>query len=38
MAGHAFVQNLHCGHYELATDKPVAQRVATASTELFMAI
>ena len=38
IAGHAFVQNLRRGHYELATDAPAAQRVAEAFTELARAI
>jgi transposase-like protein len=38
IAGHAFMQNLRRGHYELATDTPVAERVAVAFTELSMAI
>jgi transposase-like protein len=38
IAGHAFMQNLRRGHYELATDAPVAERVAAAFTELSMAI
>ena len=28
-AGHAFVQNLRCGHYELATDVPARHRIRT---------
>ncbi len=36
--GHAFVQNLRRGHYELATDAPPRLRVATAFTELAPAI
>ncbi len=38
IAGHAFMQNLRRGHYELATDVPVADRVAVAFTELSKAI
>ena len=38
IAGHAFVQNLRHGHYELGLDAPPAQRVAAAFTELAMAI
>ena len=38
IAGHAFMQNLRRGHYELATDMPRAERIATAFTELSMAI
>jgi len=37
-AGHAFVQNLRRGHYELAVDEPVLLRVATAFAELATAI
>jgi hypothetical protein len=37
-AGHAFVQNLRRGHYELATDVPPAPRLATAFTELALAM
>ena len=36
--GHAFVQNLRRGHYELATDTPPRLRLATAFTELAVAI
>ena len=36
--GHAFVQNLRRGHYELATEAAVLDRVATAFTELAVAI
>jgi transposase-like protein len=38
IAGHAFMQNLRRGHYELAIDAPPASRVATAFTELARAI
>jgi hypothetical protein len=38
IAGHAFMQNLRRGHYELAADAPPARRVAVAFTELSMAI
>jgi transposase-like protein len=38
IAGHAFLQNLRRGHYELAIDAPPALRVATAFTELAQAI
>ena len=37
-AGHAFVQNLRRGHYELATDVPPPLRLATAFTELALAM
>jgi len=36
--GHAFVQNLRRGHYELALDASPALRLATAFTELAQAI
>jgi hypothetical protein len=38
IAGHAFVQNLRRGHYELAVDEPTNRRVAVAFDELVMAI
>jgi transposase, IS6 family len=38
IAGHAFVQNLRCGHYELAVEKPANRRLAIAFDELTMAI
>jgi transposase-like protein len=37
-AGHAFVQNLRRGHYELAVDDPIQLRVASAFAELAEAI
>jgi transposase-like protein len=37
-AGHAFVQNLRRGHYELGIEVPANQRVAAAFTELAAAI
>jgi transposase-like protein len=37
-AGHAFVQNLHRGHYETAADEPAGRRLALAFTELAKAI
>ncbi len=36
--GHAFIQNLRRGHYELATDATARDRVAVAFTELALAI
>jgi transposase, IS6 family len=36
VAGHAFVQNLRRGHYELGVDAPRAVRVATAFGELAL--
>ncbi|GAA1817992.1 DDE-type integrase/transposase/recombinase [Planosporangium flavigriseum] len=38
IAGHAFMQNLHRGHYELAVDAPPILRVAAAFTEIAQAI
>jgi transposase-like protein len=38
IAGHAFVQNIRRGHYELAVDQPVVLRVAAAFTELARAV
>jgi hypothetical protein len=38
IAGHAFVQNLRRGHYELAVEKPTNRRVAVAFDELVLAI
>jgi transposase, IS6 family len=35
---HGFVQNLRRGHYELAVEQPVSQRVAVAFDELALAI
>jgi hypothetical protein len=37
-AGHAFMQNVRRGHYELATEIPPRLRVATAFTELARAM
>jgi transposase, IS6 family len=37
-AGHAFVQNLRRGPYELGTEEPPTLRVMAAFTELVMAI
>jgi transposase-like protein len=37
-AGHAFVQNLRRGHYELATEAPPPLRLVTAFTELAQAM
>jgi IS6 family transposase len=36
--GHAFVQNLHRGHYELALDLDMNHRIPTVFTELALAI
>jgi transposase, IS6 family len=38
IAGHAFIQNLRRGHYELTVDIPTAHRVAAAFTGLAQAI
>jgi transposase-like protein len=38
IAGHAFVQNLRRGHYELAVEEPVTRRVGVAFDELALAI
>jgi transposase-like protein len=38
ITGHAFMQNLRRGHYELGIDAPPALRVAAAFTELAQAI
>ena len=37
-AGHAFIQNLRRGQYELGTDATTLDRVAVAFTELALAI
>jgi transposase, IS6 family len=38
IAGHALVQDIRRGHYELAVDQPVQLRVAVAFDELATAI
>jgi hypothetical protein len=38
IAGHAFVQNVRRGHYELAVEAPVTLRLAVAFDELALAI
>jgi len=38
IAGHAFVQNVRRGHYELAIEEPVNRRAAVAFEELALAI
>ena len=38
IAGHAFIQNIRRGHYELAADSPLKLRVATAVDELTQAV
>ena len=37
-AGHAFVQNLRRGHYELATEAPAQLRLAEAFSELPLSV
>jgi IS6 family transposase len=37
-AGHAFVQNLRRGHYEIAVDQPGRHRLLAAFDELMLAI
>jgi hypothetical protein len=37
-AGHAFVQNLRRGHYELVVDHPASVRVRAAFEELAQSI
>ena len=36
--GHAFVQNVRRGHYELAAEEPAIRRLAIAFDELAVAI
>jgi transposase, IS6 family len=38
ITGHAFIQNLRHGHYELGLDAPSPTRMAAAFTELAKAI
>jgi IS6 family transposase len=38
IGGHAFIQNVRRGHYELAVNAPAKQRVAVAFDELATAI
>lgn len=38
LAGHAFVQNLRRGHYELAVEEPVNRRLMVAFDELALVI
>jgi len=37
-AGHAFIQNLRHGQYEIATDEPCGRQLAVAFAELARAI
>jgi transposase-like protein len=38
IAGHAFIQNVRRGHYELAVEEPTNRRLAVAFDELVLAI
>jgi len=38
IAGHALVQNVRRGHYELAAEEPATRRLAVAFEELAVAI
>jgi transposase-like protein len=38
IAGHAFVQNVRRGHYELAAEEPASRRLAVAFDEVAVAI
>jgi hypothetical protein len=38
IAGHAFIQNIRRGHYELAVEASATQRLAVAVSELSLAI
>jgi transposase, IS6 family len=38
IAGHAFIQNLRRGHYELAVEEQMNRRLTTAFNELALAI
>ena len=38
IVGHAFIQNVRRGHYELAVEEPVSRRLAVAFDELALAI
>jgi IS6 family transposase len=38
IAGHAFIQNLRRGHYELAAEEPANRRVAVAVEQLALVI
>jgi IS6 family transposase len=38
LVGHAFIQNLRRGHYELATEEPITRRLPVAFDELAQAI
>jgi hypothetical protein len=38
IAGHALVQNVRRGHYELAVEEPVTRRLAVSFNELALVI
>jgi hypothetical protein len=38
IAGHALVQNVRRGHYELAVEEPVTRRLAVAFAELALVL
>jgi hypothetical protein len=38
IAGHALVQNVRRGHYELTVEAPATQRLAVAVSQLALAI
>jgi transposase-like protein len=38
IAGHAFIQNIRRGHYELAVEEPTNRRLVDAFDELVLAI
>jgi hypothetical protein len=38
IAGHALVQNIRRGHYELAVEEPTNRRLAVAFEEMILAI
>jgi hypothetical protein len=38
IAGHAFMQNVRRGRYELAVEEPMSRRVAVAFAEIAVAI
>jgi transposase, IS6 family len=38
LVGHAFVQNLRRGHYELAAEEPMTRRLPVAFDKLALAI
>ena len=38
VVGHAFIQNVRRGHYELTVEEPVSRRLAVAIDELALVI